>query len=76
MRRCDCESATCHPQADCSSEGTIKTIYSTVCVECAYQMPEEYLACKVCRSCDHFTSEHYVVTDELNTRGVNDGKAE
>lgn len=43
-RRCDCENSTCHPKADCVAEGTVKTIHSTVCEECAAKMPAEYLA--------------------------------
>lgn len=34
-RRCDCESETCHPHADCKGIGTVKTIYSTICADCA-----------------------------------------
>ncbi len=43
-RRCDCESKTCHPRADCSNVGTVKTLYSTVCAECAAKLPAKYLA--------------------------------
>jgi hypothetical protein len=43
-RRCDCESSTCHPKADCSNEGSVKTIHSTVCADCAAKMPAKYLA--------------------------------
>lgn len=43
-KRCDCESVTCHPRANCTAKGTVKTIYSTVCAECAAKMPPEYLA--------------------------------
>jgi len=61
LRFYDCESSTCHPHYDCSNIGIIKTTHSTVCTDCAAKMPEEYLACKVCESRDHFTSEHYIV---------------
>jgi hypothetical protein len=43
-RRCDCENLACHPNADCSSVGTVKTTHSTVCVACAAKMPQKYLA--------------------------------
>jgi hypothetical protein len=42
-RRCDCESAACHPKADCSGTGTVKTTHSTICAQCATKMPNEYL---------------------------------
>jgi hypothetical protein len=43
-RRCDCESSSCHPDADCSRIGTVKTTHSTVCTECAAVMPAKYIA--------------------------------
>jgi hypothetical protein len=43
-RRCDCESSTCHPDADCENAGTVKTTHSTVCADCAAQMPAKYIA--------------------------------
>lgn len=61
FRRCDCESSDCHPKADCEKQATVKTTHSTICKDCAAKMPEEYLACKVCDSRDHFTSEHYIL---------------
>ena len=61
LRFCDCESSTCHPHYDCPNIGIIKTTHSTARTDCAAKMPEEYLACKVCESRDHFTSEHYIV---------------
>jgi hypothetical protein len=42
-RRCDCESESCHPQADCPNSGTVPTIYSRICTECAKKMPAKYL---------------------------------
>ena len=60
-RLCDCESASCHPRANCNEPATVKTIHSTVCAACAAKMPEEYLACKWCGSLVHFSSEHFVI---------------
>jgi hypothetical protein len=42
-RRCDCESASCHPEANCQQIGTVKTLYNTVCSECAAKLPAKYL---------------------------------
>jgi hypothetical protein len=44
LRRCDCESAACHPKADCQSRAEVRTLHSKVCVACAAKMPAKYLA--------------------------------
>lgn len=46
-RICDCESADCHPNADCWGTGTVKTIHSTICAHCAENMPVQYLEASI-----------------------------
>lgn len=43
LRRCDCESEHCHPNADCQEVGTLRTIYSRVCRACAEKLPAKYM---------------------------------
>ena len=43
-RRCDCESFSCHPEANCGNLGTVETTHSTVCAECAAKLPAKYIA--------------------------------
>jgi hypothetical protein len=42
-RRCDCESSSCHPNADCQNQALVRTTHSRICVACAAKMPAKYL---------------------------------
>ncbi len=44
--RCDCENEQCrqpHEAGECMNEATIPTLYSSVCLLCAVEMPSEFL---------------------------------
>lgn len=68
-RRCDCENSTCHPKANCQNVGTVKTIYSTICADCAVQMPAKYL---VGPSCEHCGSTRDETKDTAFTLSIAD----
>ncbi len=62
QRRCDCESSSCHPKANCQGAAEVRTIHSRICRECAVKMPAEYLVALTplealeampCPDCEH-----------------------